>query len=110
MSLCVCVYVCVYVCVCVQVPEEYASEHVSKGSPEWQRVQQKLSSSLPGAELTGLERVKNPHTWDPFYKKCLSHHEEGRCHMDFTRAGSVVKELWHSTGAIDAICKSKIGL
>ena len=30
--------------------------------------------------------------------------------MDFTRAGSAVKELWHATGAIDIIYKSEIGL
>merc|ERR1719271_358909 len=39
----------------------------------------------------------------------MTHHEEDRCHMDFTRAGSAIQELWHSTGAIDIICKSKIG-
>ena len=99
---------CVCVCVCIQAPEEYAREHVSKGSPEWRRVQQKLSS-LSGAELMGLERVKNPHTWDLFYRQCVTHHEEGDCHMDFTRADGAVQELWHATGAIDIICKSKIG-
>ena len=87
----------------------YAREDVPKGSPEWLRVQQKFSSSLPGAELTGLERVKNPHTWELFYRNCVTNHEEDRCHMDLTRAGSAVQELWHATGAIDAICKSKIG-
>ena len=95
---------------CIQALEEYAREHIPKDSPEWRRVQKKLSSSLPGAELTGLERVQNPHTWELFYRNCMTHHEEDRCHMDFTRAGSAVKELWHASGAIDAICKSKIGL
>ena len=94
---------------CIQAPTEYAREHVPKDSPEWRHVQQKLSYSLPGAELTGLERVKNPHTWQRFYQNCMNHLEEGDCHMDFTRAGSAVKELWHASGAIDAVCKSKIG-
>ena len=87
----------------------YAREDVPKDSPEWRRVQQKLSSSLPGAELTGLERVKNPHTWQRFYQNCVTEHEEGDWHMDFTRAGSAVQELWHASGAIDVLCKSKIG-
>ena len=95
---------------CIQAPEKYAREHVPKDSPEWQRVQKKLSFSLPGAELTGLERVKNPHTWEHFYRNCMTHHEEVDCHMDFTREGSAVQELWHATGAIDIICESKIGL
>ena len=59
--------------------------------------------------MTGLERVKNPYTWELFYKKCANHLEEGDCHMDFTRAGSAVKELWHASGATDILCKSKIG-
>ena len=88
----------------------YAREDVPKESPEWRRVQKKLSSSLPGAELTGLERVQNPHTWDAFYRQCVTNHEKGHCHIDFTRAGSAVKELWHASGAIDIICESKIGL
>ena len=88
----------------------YAREKVRKGSPEWRRVQQKFSSSLQEAELTGLERVKNPHTWQRFYQNCMNHLEEGNCHMDFTRAGSAVKELWHASGATDILCKSKIGL
>ena len=94
---------------CIQAPEEYAREQVPKDSPEWWRVQQKISSSLPGAELTGLERVKNPHTWQRFYQNCVTEHEEGDWHMDFTRAGSAVKELWHASQAIDVLCKSKIG-
>ena len=94
---------------CIQAPEEYAREDVPKDSPEWRRVQQKFSSSLPGAELTGLERVKNPHTWQRF-QNCVTEHEEGDCHMDFTRAGSAVQELWHASGAIEFISKSKIGL
>ena len=94
---------------CIQAPDEYAREHVPKGSPEWRRVQQKLSSSLPGAELMGLERVKNPHTWQRF-QLCLTDHEEGDWHMDFTRSSSVVKELWHVSGATDILCKSNIGL
>ena len=88
----------------------YAREHVSKDSLEWGRVQKKLSSSLPGAELTALERVQNPHTWELFYRNCVTNHEEGRCHMNFMRAGSAVKELWHASGATDILCKSKIGL
>ena len=88
----------------------YAREDVRKGSPEWRRVQQKFSSSLPDAELTGLERVKNPHTWQRFYQNCMNHLEEGNCHMDFTRTDSAVKELWHASGATDSLCKSKIGL
>merc|ERR1719201_2321920 len=92
-----------------RAPTVYAREDVPKDSPEWRRVQQKLSSSLPGAELTGLERVKNPHTWQRFYQNCMNHLEEGDCHMDFTRAGSAVKELWHASGATDILCKSKIG-
>ena len=87
----------------------YAREDVPKGSPEWRRIQQKLSSSLPGAELTGLERVKNPHTWQRF-QHCVTEHEGGDWHMDFTRPGSAIKELWHASGATDIICKSKIGL
>ena len=98
-----------YPYVCIQAPAVYAREDVPKGSPEWRRVQQKLSSSLPGAELMGLERVKNPHTWQRF-QLCLTDHEEGDWHMDFTRAGSAVKELWHVSGATDILCKSKIGL
>ena len=93
-----------------QAPAVYARKDVPKGSPEWRRVQRKISSSLPGAVLTRLERVQNPHTWEHFYRQCVTHHEEERCHIDFTRAGSAVKELWHASGAIDAICKSKIGL
>ena len=88
----------------------YAREDVPKDSPEWLRVQQKLSSSLPDAELTRLERVKNPHTWQRFYQDCINYLEEGDCHMDFTRAGSVVKELWHVSGATDILCKSRVGL
>ena len=94
---------------CIQATAVYAREDVPKDSPEWRRVQQKLSSSLPGAELTGLERVKNPHTWQRF-QNCVTEHEEGDWHMDFTRAGSAVKELWHASGATDILCKSKIGL
>ena len=94
---------------CIQATAVYAREDVPKDSPEWRRVQQKLSSSLPGAELTGLERVKNPHTWQRF-QHCVTEHEEGNWHMDFTRAGSAVKELWHASGATDILCKSKIGL
>ena len=96
-----------YPFVCIQAPTVYAREDVPKGSPEWRRIQQKLSSSLPGAELTGLERVKNPHTWRRF-QNCVTEHEEGDWHMDFTRAGSAVKELWHASGAADILCKSKI--
>jgi len=92
-----------------RAPTVYAREDVPKDSPEWLRVQQKFSSSLPGAELTGLERVKNPHTWQRFYQNCMNHLEEGDCHMDFTRAGSAVKELWHASGATGILCKSKIG-
>ena len=98
-----------YPFVCIQAPTVYAREDVPKGSPEWRRIQQKLSSSLPGAELTGLERVKNPHTWRRF-QNCVTEHEEGDWHMDFTRAGSAVKELWHASGATDKLCESKIGL
>ncbi len=94
---------------CIQAPAVYAREDVPKDSPEWRRVQQKFSSSLPGAELTGLERVKNPHTWQRF-QLSVTDHEEGDWHMDFTRAGSAVKELWHASGATDILCKSKIGL
>ena len=39
----------------------------------------------------------------------MTHRQEGRYHMDFTRSGSAVKELWHASGAIDILCKSKIG-
>ena len=95
---------------CIQAPALYAREDVPKDSPEWRRIQQKISSSLPGAELTRLERVKNPHTWEVFYKKCANHLEEGDCHMNFTRSSSAVKELWHASGATDILCKSKIGL
>ena len=98
----------VFIPVCIQAPKEYAREHVPKDSPEWRRVQQKFSSSLPGAELTGLERVKNPHTWQRF-QNCVTGHEEGRYHMNFMREDSAVQELWHATGAIDGICGSKIG-
>ena len=91
------------------MPTAYARADVPKGSPEWQRVQKKLSSSLPGAELTGLERVKNPHTWQRF-QLCVTDHEESRYHMDFTRPGSAVKELWHVSTATDSLCESKIGL
>ena len=83
---------------------------MSKHSAEWRRVQQNLSRSLLGAELTRLERVQNPHTWERFYRECVGHHEEIDCHMDFTRAGSAVQELWHASGATDILCKSKIGL
>ena len=82
---------------------------MSKDSAEWRRVQKSLSRSLLGAKLTRLERVQNPQTWDLFYLYCMSHREEVDRHMDFTRAGSAVQELWHATGAIDIICKSKIG-
>ena len=88
----------------------YAREPVPKGSPEWRRVQKKLSFSLPGAELTGLERVKNPTTWEHFYRYCVNNHEEGDCHINFMEAGSAVKELWHASRNIDILCKSKIGL
>ena len=88
----------------------YSRVAVSKDSAEWRRVQQRLTRSLSGAKLTSLERVQNPHTWDRFYRQCVAHHEKGDCHMDFTWAGSAVQELWHATGAIDAICKSEIGL
>ena len=98
-----------YPCVCIQASAVYARDPVPKGSPEWRRVQKKLSFSLPGAELTGLERVKNPHTWEPFYRYCVTEHEEGDCHINFMQAGSAVQELWHASGAIDVLCKSKIG-
>ena len=94
---------------CNQAPTIYSREEVPKGSREWQRVQEKLSSSLSGAKLTRLERVQNPHTWEHFYRNCVTEHDEGDCHMDYTRPGSAVKELWHASGAIDIICKSKIG-
>ncbi len=94
---------------CIQTPAVYAREHVPKNSLEWRRVRQKLSSSLPGAELTALERVKKPSTWHRF-QNCVTELEgQGDWHMDFTRAGSAVKELWHATGAIDRLCKSKVG-
>merc|ERR1719201_553290 len=92
-----------------QAPAVYAREDVPKGSPEWRRIQQKLSFSLPGAELTGLERVKNPTTWEHFYRYCVNNHEEGDCHINFMEAGSAVKELWHASRNIDILCKSKIG-
>ena len=97
-----------YPCICNQTPTEYSRENVPKDSPEWRRVQQKLSGSLEGAELTRLERVQNPHTWQRF-QNCVTEHEEDRYHMNFTRADSAVQELWHATGAIDGICGSKIG-
>merc|ERR1719201_2475768 len=68
-----------------RAPAVYAREDVPKDSPEWRRVQQKLSSSLPGAELTRLERVKNPHTWQRF-QNCVTEHEEGDWHMNFTQS------------------------
>ena len=82
---------------------------VSKNSSEWKRVQRNLKRSLPRARLTGLDRVQNRHTWAHFYQKLVSKHEVCGCHVDFTRAGSAIKELWHASGAIDIICKSKIG-
>ena len=93
----------------MQAPAVYAREDVPKGSPEWRRVQQKLSSSLLGAKLTALERVKNPHTWQRF-QNCVTGNEDGNWHMNFTRTGSAVQELWHASSATDILCKSKIGL
>ena len=81
-----------------------------KDSVEWRRVQQRLLRSLPVAELTRVERVHNPYTWRKFYSNCVTHHQEGRYHMDFTGEAGAVKELWHATEAIDAICESRIGL
>ena len=96
-------------CCCVQAPE-YARLPVPEGSPEWTRVLNKLHQSLPGATLTGLERVQNQYTWRQFYHQLMSGHKaDGAGHIDFTQPDSIVKELWHATGAVDAICKSKIG-
>ena len=88
---------------------DFARLPIPNDSFEWKRVQAKLSRSLPGAKLTNLERVQNQHAWDRFYRKCQDQHEDPGCHMDFTRQNSAVKELWHATGAVDAICESKIG-
>ena len=83
---------------------------VPEKSPEWERVRNKLYKALPGARLTRLERVQNRHTWGRFYQQVVSRHEaDDGGHIDFTRAGSAIRELWHYSGATDAICESKIG-
>ena len=83
---------------------------VAKNSPEWERIEEKLQTSLPGAKLKRLDRVQNQDTWRRFYRHVVSRHEaDGAGHIDFTRPDSMVKELWHVSEWIDAICKSKIG-
>ena len=83
---------------------------VDNNSPEWERIEKKLQKSLPGAKLKRLDRVQNQYTWRRFYRHVVSHHEaDGAGHIDFTRPDSMVKELWHVSEWIDAICKSKLG-
>ena len=84
---------------------------VPKDSSEWSHVQAKLTNSLRGAKLTRLERVQNTYTWKRFYQHVESKRKvDGAGHMDFTKPdSSILKELWHASGAIDAICESKIG-
>ena len=83
---------------------------VDNNSPEWERIEKKLQKSLPGAKLKRLDRVQNQYTWRRFYRHVVSHHEaDGAGHIDFTRPDSMVQELWHASGAIDAICKGKLG-
>ena len=83
---------------------------VTKNSPEWERIENKLQKSLPGVKLTRLKRVQNQYTWRRFYRHVVLHHEaDGAGHIDFTRPDSMVQELWHVSEWIDAICKSKLG-
>ena len=86
---------------------EYERVSVPEHSAEWKRIRQKLQRSLTSANLTGLERVQNRHTWEKFYQHCMPEHARG--HIDFTQPECLIKELWHASLAIDVICESKIG-
>ena len=102
---------CIYLCVCVQNPKSDGIRvPIPEKSPEWNRVMKKLYKALPGARLTRLERVQNRRTWRRFYEQVASRHDaEDGGHIDFTRSGSDIRELWHYSGATDEICRSGIG-
>jgi hypothetical protein len=83
---------------------------IDSGTPDWDRIQTMLRCSLPGAVLTRLERVQNRRLWGPFYNAITQHcHDGGGSCTAHAPVGEGVQELWHATGAVDAICCSDTG-
>ena len=63
-----------------------------RDSPEWNRIQAKLWSSLPSAELVSLQRVENQKLWRAFEAPITEYHDAGG-HVRLGHYASGVKEV-----------------